>query len=179
MIVLGCDPGSKNFGLFVGKVNKDISKIKVLRSGMITTCLTEMKGNIIPDVEGFAEDYESLLIEYKPDIITLERFQTRGFKGKTIELIGTMLGIMMMKNAELARTKDVDVRLLTAATWKNRVNKISKLKAIYKVMKKRKVVDHRVDAALMSIYNLTDDPYIFLKNNQQRNSFFRQMVKHT
>lgn len=174
--VLGCDPGSKNFGLFVGKVNDDISKIQILESRMITTCLTEMKGNILPDVEAFAEDYESILQKYKPDVITLERFQTRGFRGKTIELIGTMLGVMMMKNVELARDKEVDVRLLTAATWKNRVNKVSKLKAVYKTMKKRKVVDHRIDAALMSVYNLTDDPYRFLTDKTQRNSFFKQMV---
>ena len=177
--VLGCDPGSKNFGLFVGNVNEDLTEIEVLKSGMIDTCLTEMKGNIIPDVEAFAEDYENIIQEYQPDVITLERFQTRGFKGKTIELVGTMLGIMMLKNAELACTKKVDVRLLTAATWKNQVNRISKLKAVYKVMKKRKVVDHRVDAALMSIYNLTNDPYRFLKVAEQRNSFFKQLVEHT
>ena len=178
MRVLGIDPGTKNFGAFAGEVNKGVTKVNVHHSEMFDHAMQELKGDALEQVRVFEREYMKLLTVHRPDIITIERFQSRGLKGKTVELVNVMMGVMMSANVKYVESNPkLKVQLLTASTWKNAVNRVSDLELIYRVMKKHGVVAHRVDAALMSLYKISENPYGFLKVRDQRNHFFRQMAQ--
>ena len=79
---------------------------------------------------------------YEVDEIVAERFMSRGNGGTLIESVNMMLGQLNT----VSRNK---ITLLSASTWKNRVNKFFDLKDFYTQVR---VEAHEVDAVLMSMY---------------------------
>jgi hypothetical protein len=180
--VIGFDPGTSNFGCFAGKVSlKDgkVDRVISKESAMMENRLVDMT-TIETDCVNFAAELDSYLLTYKPDTIVIERFMTRGLKGATIELVNMMIGqltdrVRLLKKQGKLKTRIV---IITAATWKNQVNRVSNLDAIYELFRSRGVVDHKVDAALMSLYvhGTSSNPYTFLKDKRRRNEFFKSLI---
>lgn len=178
--VLGFDPGTANFGCFAGLLvgEDNLRYAEAYESHMLVNPLTDMT-RIMEDRVRFRNEIVSYLEEYQPHAIVIERFMTRGLKGATIELVNMMIGIItsiLMDYEE--QGKFVYLKIVTAASWKNQVNRIINLDTLYAVCRKRGVVDHKLDAALMSMYSFPTkgNPYEFLANKTSRNSFLRSLV---
>jgi len=84
---------------------------------------------------------------FDPNAIVAERFQSRGLKGSLVESVNLMLGVI------LGTYRERSVRLITAATWKNRFQKAHEvdLKNVYKVCGAQ---PHQLDATLIGLWAL-------------------------
>jgi len=169
--VMGMDPGPKNFGVFIGKIYglSKIHKIKVLYSGMIKNTFENMDPELIlPQVLSFNNEITTLLDKYKPKIFVIERFVSRGFKGTIIELVNFMIGNVL--NTIIDRDKNAYIKLIMAATWKNKVNKVLNLKELY-VKYEKEIESHQLDAMFQAIY-----PYPDFKKQDNCYSYFTPKV---
>jgi hypothetical protein len=190
--VLGFDPGSKNFGCFAGEILEgshptSIFKLKSapqfslipFESSMLQHPIVELKGQNLSNVSAFSNEMRSYIDCYEPHSIVIERFMSRGLKGKTIELISVMVGILASLVLEY-KNKGRPITLIsaTAASWKNRVNSVVPLKEVYADLKPHKIPDHQVDAALMSMYVKSNgtNPYLFLAEDTAYYAFLDGMV---
>jgi hypothetical protein len=165
--VLGFDPGRKNFGCFAGKIVNGI--LIPLESSMLQNPIQELKGDNLGAIGTYTEEMRSFIACYEPDAIVIERFMSRGLKGKTIELVSLMVGILASLVYEYRlQGFNITIQSVTAASWKNRVNKVFPLVDVYADLKPHKVPDHCVDAALMSLYAISEgkeNPYLYLKDD--------------
>lgn len=143
-LVLGCDPGSANYGIcLVGLLPNQ--KIKVYANSVLMRPLN--------DLINFNDNRVTFLSEigpwmqHSPDGIIAERFQTRGNGGPLIELVSAMLGLL---GAKYPRTK---IKLTVASAWKNKLQRRFNvdLKEIYPQVN---VQPHQLDAALIGVYGL-------------------------
>ncbi|MGL5013407.1 MAG: hypothetical protein ACRC6V_03830 [Bacteroidales bacterium] len=152
MIVFSADPGTKNFAIAVADHRLVNGKIQstILGTGMLTTSIFSMTGSIANEMRAFENSIVSIRKEYKPELISFERFQSRGLKGTTIECINMMLALMVRV------FRHQDPRLILASTWKNRINKKTDLKALYKeyglTRKHSPKTCHELDATLIGYY---------------------------
>lgn len=104
-----------------------------------------------PLQEGFERFHKvivDLLEQYRPSVIIMERFQSRGLKGAVIECISIMIGIVMT----LAKARGIRVRLVTAAQWKNEINKVENLEGLYSETATLGFTPHETDTLGMSVY---------------------------
>ena len=181
--VLGFDPGTSNFGCFAGLITgtDDIQYFESLESAMLVNPLCDMP-TAVKDVPRFLGEIRSYIDTYRPHAIVIERFMTRGIKGPTIELVNMMIGALVtLVDTYREEGKHIYIKIVTAASWKNQVNRIFPLESIYKACKKRGLADHQVDAALMSMYAYPSkgNPYAFLSNRDSRISFVKSLVAST
>lgn len=155
IIILSCDPGTKNFAVSItaARIVKGHIKFRILGTCVLDSTVTELKDNISMALKGFVAEILTILENENvfPDVLYMERFQSRGNGGTTIEAINFMLGVLVYHFSS-----SCDIRLITAATWKNRVNKKTDLKQVYKDYKLNSVYSkktaHELDAALIGIY---------------------------
>lgn len=157
--VFSCDPGTKNFAMSVieGTYDGKGLKIKILGTCMLEETLQDLTKDVSPVLQMFNKRMRKIRRKYKPNLTCFERFQSRGLKGKTIEAIGYMLGVIAIT------FRKSDPQFILASTWKNRINKIDGvvLNDIYKewgLTSKAKTYtgkrDHELDAVLIGIYKL-------------------------
>ena len=144
-LVLGMDPGSRNFGIALVGLSRN--KIKVFATSVLTTP--------IDDLVDFESATTPFLKEMKrwtkfgPDYMVAERFQTRGNGGPLIEKVSAMIG--MLKGAY----PKTFMKLTIASTWKNRFNRRHELD-LKEVYPEVLVQPHQLDAALLGIYGLEE-----------------------
>lgn len=163
VVIFAHDPGTKNYGYSLVKVcfGKKL-KVEVLETGISPAAVYDLKTNdkTTPKlrVSEFLKWVKKYKRKYKFDYIVAERFMTRGGSsmGTTIECVGIMCGAMIA-------TMD-NVQLVTAAQWKNIVNRTVDLKALYKNKEYYLGEPHELDATLMAIYKAGQllgvvDPY--------------------
>jgi len=157
--VLSGDPGTRNFALAVqeAKVVEGRLKIRIIGTAMIpdTHTLTDLKEETQDQLKRFRRIMIGLRKEYEPDFVLMERFQSRGMGGATIEHVNMMLGVAMLS------FRGASCDILTAAMWKNRTHKFFDLKAAYRgygLTSKAKaytgIAEHELDAALIGLYQL-------------------------
>ena len=137
--LLALDPGSKNTGVAV----VDPASLKVLAHGMNPYTLRIMTPGMwkqLQEFERFLKALQAKGCEYA----IAERFQTRGIKGLSAELVGVMLGV----TSSVFRGK---VRYVIASQWKNAYARAGlNLKEFYLEM--RPITPHQVDAALIGLW---------------------------
>jgi len=178
--VLSFDPGKVNHAFSVTKFCvKKLSKFKPMRSKLVTTKdkmllvrnageevlssvkylavgklehpIADLKTDIVAEHGRFVKEVRGIINKYKPDLIVVERFQTRGgkaasFMGAILESVNIQIGTIL----SLAATKKIPATIIIAATWKNAVKHAGiKIDDVYKANKKN---PHVIDAALMGIY---------------------------
>ena len=144
-LILGLDPGSRNFGVSLVGVSR--GKIKVYANSVLM--------NPINDLVNFPQTSASFLKEmdiwlgYEPDGVIGERFQTRGIGGPLIEQVSIMLGLIN------GAYNPPWFKLTTASTWKNRLNRRfeTDLKSLYPDVL---VQPHQLDATLIAIYGFEE-----------------------
>ncbi len=144
IVYLGLDPGTQNFAWSV------LSKSgRVKNTGMLSSTIKDLKGGVKESMETFVHDIQFLCDHYKVTHIGIERFMTRGNKGVTIELINQMIGGLI--HYVTSNRKGTHIKLITAAQWKNNVNKNQSLEAIYKLANKTLTV-HQIDSIGIASY---------------------------
>ncbi len=167
--ILGIDPGSVNCGLSLVSLDRERKDdLKIHYSAVMTS---PVKGLIL-DPRGSAKDFLEELKKwivpfaksYSVDGVVAERFIARGMrKGNTGEEIAIMLGLL----TSTCLAQNIPLKLITAATWKNRLNRefsenqrqnmldkkwwVQDLSEFYK---ETRVAPHQVDAALIGAYGL-------------------------
>jgi Holliday junction resolvasome RuvABC endonuclease subunit len=140
-LMLGCDPGSRSFGISLVGVRK--SKPVVYANGVLNFPV-----NDLINFNGMADKFLNEIddwMAFKPDAIIGERFQTRGNGGPLIEQVSVMLGLMHQYG--------VPMKLTVASAWKNAFNRRfqTDLRQIYPTVS---VQPHQLDASLIAIYGL-------------------------
>lgn len=149
MRILCLDPGTANYGLSI--LNVEGRKLRLEGSKVVKNMVKDMK-NPEPKYKAYKKELREL---GKFDLVVAERFQARGTSGgSTIESINLMLAPLL--DMYPGRTM-----FLTAATWKNRANKIFDLKQYYDDLKQEQVdvrpvisrkTIHEFDSSLMGLY---------------------------
>lgn len=179
--VLGFDPGTVNFGVAASTVygTDSIERISVSEITMLENPMTDIAPDMYEQYAAFAAEIRSYIDTYDPHVIVVERFASRGLKGKTIELVGYMIGaIIAVVESYREKGKHIVLRPVMPASWKNQVNRVHDLDYLYKGFKTKKVVPHVVDAALMSLYAFPakENPYLFLTNSAKRKQWIKNML---
>ncbi len=156
MIVFSADPGTKNFAYTIQKVSFDGDKFKLkfLGTGMLKSPVIDLTGyNAQTQLRHFKKQLKRIKKKYNPDVVAMERFQSRGNGGSTIEAINMMLGMVPIVFGK------VNVYFPTAATWKNRTKPYFDLKNAYKhygLTSKAKSytgkTEHQLDASLIGLW---------------------------
>ena len=155
-IILGSDPGTTNYALsclsYDPKAPKE-KRLLVLGTRMLENPIKTFDDTLQDQFKAFVSEISSIKKKYGPDLYIVERFQTRGNGGNTIESISMMnaLALQIMRNS--------DPMLVTASTWKNAANRqginLKELYLQYKMTSKKSVkAIHEFDAAMMAVYRL-------------------------
>lgn len=151
MIILGADPGSVNYALACIKFDAKARKLEVLGSRMLQNPINKFDDTLQSQFDAFIKELQWIRGWYKPDYAIMERFQTRGNGGNTIEFVSMMNGMLyrVMRKS--------DPMLVTASTWKNACTRAGiDLKALYVDYKMKSVYSpkaiHEFDAVMMAVY---------------------------
>jgi Holliday junction resolvasome RuvABC endonuclease subunit len=146
--VLALDPGIRNFGLSVVEYCPVRQRSRILGTNMIANTIEEPKAWFSLQSKLYESEIRGLIKEFQPHLCIAERYQSRGQGGTTIECVGMMLNSL----PHLMRYSDV--KLVTAATWKNAFNRVHDLEQTYTKVEKPKTV-HEFDATCMGLYRLS------------------------
>lgn len=161
-LVLGCDPGSKNYGIALVGLVKDKPKVyaNAVMMRPIETLITYNES-----VSAYKEELEHWLAPGVNGIIA-ERFQTRGNGGPLIELVSVMIGVM--------DRYDKPIKAIVASQWKNDFKRRFglDLKDLYDDVM---VQPHQLDASLIGIYGLEQG--LGIKFDWDYTKVFRQVEK--
>lgn len=176
--IIGLDPGSKNFGVFVGRVygTTEVLKIEVLHTAMLQHTIHDLTTTTLDrTIERFLDELGFLYDKYLPDLVVVERFQARGIKGSINETVNMMIGMILMQALHAYCEEIPVVRPCTPASWKNKVNRFCDLKELYNEGKQIGLLPHQIDSALMGINQFpAKDSVSFLKN--QRIDFLKSLA---
>lgn len=155
IVVLSCDPGTRNYAtaLTKGRLMSDGSvKIKIIGTSVLSSTFRDLKTSVSFSLKNFIAEIDAIVDQYgNPNEIIMERFQSRGMGGTTIECVNFMIGSMVYHFQD-----EADVRLVTAAQWKNRANARVDYKNTPKAYNLHRVItnktEHELDAVMMGIY---------------------------
>lgn len=137
MIVTGCDPGVKNFALTRIKLGRGPSDFTILCTKMLRHTVKNLKQDVREQLLAYRKE---LAPHLKADYLAMERYMGRGIRGNTSECVNIMIG---------ATVHNHPCQLLTAASWKNAVNRVFSLPKLYRVCR---APPHVLDSALIAIY---------------------------
>ena len=140
--ILGFDPGTKNMGISCVELRG--SKCQVLANATMEHPLHDIKA-FMSQRDAFLQEVQLWINTFEPQAIVAERFQTRGLKGPTIELVSMMLGILGMLG--------LPVLFVPAVVWKNKFQKrfYCDLREMYGQIS---TTPHQLDASLIGCYGL-------------------------
>lgn len=143
--ILSFDPGSRNMGIACVGVRK--GKIKVIANAIMEHPLQSLACQYRTNREIFVNEACRWFDAYDPQLLIMERFQTRGHGGPLIELVATMNAVI----STIDRSKPC--KLVTAATWKNAFNRRFDvdLKELYRECA---TTPHQLDAVLIGCFGL-------------------------
>lgn len=155
--VVAFDPGSSNFGCFGGvlKLTKGkLSGMELLISKMLKNPIKTLGPDFPRQAEAYRSEIIEILLSVKPQVIVIERFQSRGLKGTTIELVNVMIGILseIVHKIQQEYGLTIELKTPTASLWKNALNRQFSLESMYEHLPGSQL--HRLDACLMSVYAL-------------------------
>lgn len=186
LVVLGMDPGMRNFGIFIGKLygTDQLEKIEIYRSDLLNTPVSSLKeSDIGQHIEGFNIEITALFAKYKPDAIFMERFMGRGFSGNGAisEITNIMVGMLLCHSTTYYDNVILPIiRCITPASWKAQVNAIYKLDYLYKDAKVVGIEPHRIDAFLMAISQFPSpnkySNFEFLGNHKLRTKVLTALI---
>lgn len=171
-IILSFDPGVNNMAWSV--INfKNSHNFQIIATGMLENTLKTMKGwSKEKQQKQFIAELIELKNKYNVNAVCAERFMTRGNKGITIELVNIMLG-----SIQCLFTEDYSM-LITAAQWKNELNKKIPLEKIYN---KFELPDHAIDSMFIGLYCCYSffgkKPYLNINQKKVKKPLIRNIKK--
>lgn len=112
---------------------------------MLVNPVTSFTGDeFLRDLKLFRKELRTFTSKARPNYLIAERFMNRGsMRGATGELVSMMLGIMA------CTCKHKDLAFITAAQWKNAINKVISLDELYD---RAPFIPHAVDAICIGLY---------------------------
>lgn len=142
--VLGSDPGKNNSAIgIVHVLLSDPTQYRVVETGMVSSVVRDLTTDPMRQAAAYRKEMLAIVRKHEVDVITVERFQNRGrFSGNTGELVSMMIGVLFGLPV-------LDVKVITAAQWKNAFNRVGCLEDLYK---SSELVAHRVDASSIGLY---------------------------
>jgi hypothetical protein len=171
--VVAFDPGSSNFGCFAGRLrikNDALSGIELLDSKMLQNPIKSLGTDFKSQADAYRQEIRQFLLKYKPAVVVIERFQSRGLRGTTVELVNVMIGILSEIIYNLSNEGlEIELKTPIASQWKNALNKHFSLEDLYQYLPGSQL--HRLDACLMSLFAVQDgikDVYSFLNEKRQQ-----------
>jgi Holliday junction resolvasome RuvABC endonuclease subunit len=161
IVALGLDPGYRNFGWAVLRVRVTSTSlsIRVEDFGTLTHTLLDLVDNPVDQLMVFLTGIEAIVQRHSVQSMSIERFQSRGLRGRSSELTNIMIGSL------LTRYSTHPWSVITPATWKNAVKRGGvNLKQLYSDLK-RAMSPHELDACLIALYGvMSRTPYAPLSN---------------
>lgn len=150
--VVGLDPGSANFGISLVDMEVSTGAIRPVRTSLLKSPVRSLARGLPAQVAEFVKEMDGWLLESGAHGWVAERFQSRGLMGATVELVTFMCGVM-------AAHYRLPYKLVTAATWKNQVNRKiaggwSSFDGLDTAYKWAKIQPHQLDSALIAVYGL-------------------------
>lgn len=144
--VLAMDPGSSNMGISLVAVNKK-GQLKVMANSIVTEPVNDL--TVVGwERDKFLAEIDRWVSLYKPNGFILERFQTRGLLGKTIEAVSIMIGLIA------GRYPEIPITIITAATWKNEFHRRFEHCVLEDLYKESRTTPHQLDACFLGVYAL-------------------------
>lgn len=170
-IVLGLDPGSRNFGASLVEFCTENRKLTVLRSEVLTKPVHDLT-NFVVEATNFRKEIHEWVTNPEMSVngIVAERFQSRGLKGSTVECVSVMLGLIHASHDSLP------FKVITAANWKTPLQKRFQLdlKEVYHEYR-FDIPAHQIDAAFIAVYGVEQafgavhyNPYQIIEQSIQR-----------
>lgn len=144
--VLSLDPGSTNMGIAVA--GYEDGRPVLAANAVMHNPIKGLTKDLLNKKHLFLHEVQQWVEKYDVQTIIIERFQSRGLLGNTVEEVSIMIGILLQHFDHL------DVRLVIASTWKTQWNRNFKgynLKDLYKICP---ATPHQVDAVLIGLYHL-------------------------
>ncbi len=143
--ILSLDPGSSNFGISCSALIDGQPVLKA--NGLLQNPIKQLKSDLAGQRKRFLQEIDYWITSFGCKAIVAERYQARGIRGNSGELISLMMGII------LQRYRKLDVQLITAAQWKNDWHRQYdfNLKDVYKACR---TTPHQLDATLIGLYGL-------------------------
>lgn len=146
LTILGIDPGKRNAGYCVLRVQPKPFKYQILEHGMLNHPVDDLTGpDVLKRLNQFKSELRRVKNKHGVEYIIAERFMNRGgggSMGTTIEVVGCMLALM-------ANIGIKNVRFVVASQWKNQWNKINDLKEFYDSVP---IAPHQIDACGIAMY---------------------------
>lgn len=159
MVIIGLDPGTKNFGWCAIRFNS--KTFQPLGSGKIINTVQDIN-SVQEQTLKFCEEILSLISKYKPSAIIVERFLNRGrFNGATGEYVSMMIGILSLltrsdiqENLQPSlKANSFNMHIIHSGTWKTAINRKGKVKNYLKQMYDYCLAEpHELDAYLIGHY---------------------------
>lgn len=146
MIIFSNDPGSKNYGFSLLKLNG--IKVSIIKNGLLNNPLSDLISDVQGDYSAYLKEIKRLISGHQIEALCCERYVTR-IRGKTIECVNIMIGGLIY----IAVSKRIPVKLYNSATWKNAVKKVFDLESFYKMCEP--LPDHICDSVFIGIYTLS------------------------
>lgn len=139
---MGMDPGADNFAVVV------LDDRQVVHARMVRNPIKTMKREHNEQRATFRKEVRWLLRKFKPDQLLVEQFAVRGFGTQLTEVIGIMIGCVLMA-CDYCGT---DPHTTMASTWKQAARRKFDLDAAYERAKKLRLAPHVVDALCIALF---------------------------
>lgn len=161
MIILGVDPGERNYGYSIVERG---GRLAIHEVGQIEDTIRNLtakpqkppksrrkKEGMIPPLAASMHTYVKVLHgifdQYQIREVHSERFQTRGVKSKSVETVSFMNGIL----AHVCALRRINFYSIIASTWKNHINKYLVLEDLYAFGKELGYSPHEIDSACIGL----------------------------
>lgn len=175
--LLACDPGTANFGYAVVEAFIEDGKIptqfKVLQYGKLNCTVRQLTGGMSDNIGMYVTTVKFLMGKY-PGLngAILERFQTRGIGGPTIELVSLMIGVL----STFFHEEQLPVKAIIASQWKQACTRsgIVLEDAYLKYKNDVKATPHEVDAIMIGLYGL----HLFARHKPYDSTFSKKILNN-
>ena len=175
--LLACDPGTANFGYAIVEAQIEDglcpSQFKVLQYGKLNCTIRQLTGKMSDNIGMYVATIKFLMSKY-PELngAIMERFQTRGIGGPTIELVSLMIGV----TSTFFYEKDLPVKAIIASQWKQACTRsdiiLDDMYAKYK--DSVKATPHEVDAVMIGLYGL----HLFASHKPYSPTFSKKLLNN-
>ncbi len=160
MKILGIDPGYGLCGFAVLETNKKSHTPELITFGVIKT---EPNTNFADRLHEIANDFQSLLDKYKPNVVSIEDLFfvqniTTGIQ--VAEVRGVLLYLSQKFGAQIAEPKPVEIKNCFTGNGKATKSEMKKMAQMIFDLEKSPQIDDAADAIAAAFYAVQNPPLI-------------------
>ena len=102
---------------------------------------------IAPSMIKFYSKISEIFDIYKPDVVCIERFMSRGLGGTLIESVSMMIAVICL----ICLHRNIKIFTCVASEWKNEVNRHLVLDDVYNYAKSVGLSNHEIDGSMIAL----------------------------